>query len=1259
MILQMRKALSLLILLSSMGASFAQEKTNLQTLKALSFSLNEQFKKDSIQLFELVKQKKAIRSFRTENGSLAQLTGIAPNRLPEYTVVDNNTNAAATTSTQRLWQGGSTGLGLTGGIQALSGKLGIWDGGRVFFDHVEFQGKNGVQLDNPGANDDHATHVAGTMVAKGMNTVARGMAYGNRGLIAYDFNNDAAEMATQAGSLLLSNHSYGTIAGWRVNTSANNRWEFWGEPGANEDYNFGFYDTRARFWDSITYAAPFYLPVKSSGNNRSQNGPPEGSPYWRRNAAGTWDSIPARPAGISSNDGYDIISTYGNAKNILTIGAVSAIPSGYQQASDVLISTFSSWGPTDDGRIKPDLVGMGVSLTSSVFGGNITNLAAYGTLSGTSMSTPNVTGSLLLLQELYHRQTEGNFMRAATLKGIAIHTASEAGTTAGPDYVYGWGLLNAEQAANVIRNQQNNHRIIEATMQQGRDTSITVIASGKGPLVLTLTWTDPPGTVNFADRYNNRSPKLINDLDIRVTSGSNTFQPWILDPANPAAPATRGDNVRDNVEKIEIPNAVAGQSYTIRISHKGTLINNLQAYSLIASGINGIAYCASTPASNADSRINNLTFGTINNTPPTGCTTYSDYTSLTASIRPGQLVPISITPGTCGVNKDKIIRVFIDWNGDGDFEDSNEIVATSGVIAGSTAFTTNVQVPASIVAGMRTRMRVVLAETTNAAGINACGTYTGGGETQDYSLQITANTTDLALEDIQEPISNDCNKEAQYVSLRVRNLGETIVQGTDIAYVTEVRQGATLIQTLRDTIRHTVAKGDVMILPHSQAFQANGGSYQFVSTIGIAGDQNSGNNSLTVSKTYSTGLSATVTNIQAQVCNNTSVSFRASVNPATGLLWYTQQTGGMPIGGGTAALASATVPANRIFYVGVNDFKGNIGINNKEHFGSGGYNQFSPGVRIQTFTPVEIESARLYVGNSGKITIMVVDSATMSIVATTSLELKATSPSPSSGAQANQPEDMGRVYPLNLRIPQPGNYVIKVDFGPSATLYRNNSIPLNQSPYPIITPGVMAITGHEATVTTTQFYYYFYDMRVRSLDCAGTAGRTAVTAAAPLNVTITQTGNNLASSTNTGSIQWFFNNNPITGGTGQNLNIGATGSGIYRVRHGLLDCLFQSADLNATITALNVLSAERISLQAGPNPVKGVLNVRYTSTTVQPHQVELFNQHGNQLYQERYASPGTQAVVNRQLKLGELAAGVYVLKLTMGKEVYLTKVIAQ
>ena len=395
------------------------------------------------------------------------------------------------------------------------------------------------------------------------------------------------------------------------------------------------------------------------------------------------------------------------------------------------------------------------------------------------------------------------------------------------------------------------------------------------------------------------------------------------------------------------------------------------------------------------------------------------------------------------------------------------------------------------------------------------------------------------------------------------------------------------------------------------------------------------------------------------MCNTNTVSFRATSNPATGLLWYTQASGGLPVGAGAAALLNTSVPSNRTFYLAQNDYAGNIGTAIKSLFPEGGYNQFSPGVRIRTFSPIEIESARLYVGNAGRITVFVVDSASFSIVATRTLDIQATSPNPAPGAQGNQFADTGRIYPLQLRIPQPGSYIIKVDFGSSATLFRNNNIPLEQNPYPITVPGIMAITGHEATVTTTQFYYYFYNMRVRSLDCATNSPRTAVTAAAPLNIAITQTGNNLATSTTTGTIQWFYNNIPLPGANAQNLNMGPTGSGTYKVRHSLLDCVFESPDLNATITALTVLNPERIGLQAGPNPMNGVLNMRYSSTTMQPHQLELFHHDGSRMYQERYQSPGMNTLVNRQFRVGALAAGVYVLKLTMGKEVYLTKVIAQ
>ncbi len=137
-------------------------------------------------------------------------------------------------------------------------------------------------------------------------------------------------------------------------------------------------------------------------------------------------------------------------KILITVGAVNKVPS-YSGPESVQMSGFSSWGPTDDGRIKPDLVAAGVNLFSL----SAANDSSYTTLSGTSMASPNVTGSLLLLQELYKNLHSGNFMRSSTLKALAIHTAKETGIYPGPDYSYGWGLLDDQAAAKLLLNQND------------------------------------------------------------------------------------------------------------------------------------------------------------------------------------------------------------------------------------------------------------------------------------------------------------------------------------------------------------------------------------------------------------------------------------------------------------------------------------------------------------------------------------------------------------------------------------------------------------------------------------------------------------------------------------------------------------------------------------------------------------------------------------------------------------------------------------
>jgi PKD repeat protein len=368
-------------------------------------------------------------------------------------------------------------------------------------------------------------------------------------------------MATAAAAgALVSNHSYGYANGWGWTGSA---WAWYGTTSIStvEDYSFGFYDTQAKDWDQIASDAPGYLIVKSAGNDRG-DGPSNGT--------------------YPQDGPYDCIGNAGVAKNILTVAAVEDISGGYTQASDVVMSSFSSWGPCDDGRIKPDISTNGVGLYST----DDDDDTDYQSLSGTSMAAPSATGSLILLQQHYQNLNgSGNLMSAATLKALVLHTADEAGPDPGPDYMFGWGLMNTLAAANKITEDQSINVIDELTLGNGNSYTRTIKASGNEALVVTMVWTDQPGTPVTAS-LDPIDPMIVNELDVRLTEGTNTYYPWQLDRNSPSAAATRdGENDIDNVEMVVIDNPATNTEYTIVIDHDGTLTSGSQAFSIIISGI--------------------------------------------------------------------------------------------------------------------------------------------------------------------------------------------------------------------------------------------------------------------------------------------------------------------------------------------------------------------------------------------------------------------------------------------------------------------------------------------------------------------------------------------------------------------------------------------------------------------------------------------------------------------------------------------------
>ena len=477
-----------------------------------------------------------------------------------------------------MWPDGNYGFSLTGSGQI----LGIWDAGRVRGEHQEFATNRVTQKDGATTNSNHATHVAGTMIAKGVKANAKGMAY-QASLHAYDWNSDASEMADAAATgLRVSNHSYGFIRGWRYNYFNDGRWAWFGNPAVSqrEDYRFGFYSSYTQEWDQIAENAPYYLIVKSAGNDRGEGPQSQPVEHWVW-INGNWQLSNSVRDIDGGSSGYDCIGELGVAKNILTVGAVHDIPNGYSSPSDVVMSSFSGWGPTDDGRIKPDVVANGIELYSCIATGN----AAYDTYSGTSMSAPNVSGSIGLLLQHHQNLYGSNPLRASTLKALIIHTADEAGSYEGPDYKFGWGLMNTLKAVQVM--QKNYDRggthIYEFVLNQGSIVEYQVRSEGTEPLRATICWTDPAGTPPTVSLDPTVS-MLVNDVDLRIIGpGGNTFYPYILDPANPSAPAATGDNIRDNVEQVHISSPIAGL-YTIRISHKGTLSGGSQAVSLIITG---------------------------------------------------------------------------------------------------------------------------------------------------------------------------------------------------------------------------------------------------------------------------------------------------------------------------------------------------------------------------------------------------------------------------------------------------------------------------------------------------------------------------------------------------------------------------------------------------------------------------------------------------------------------------------------------------
>ena len=459
--------------------------------------------------------------------------------------------------------------------------VGVWEAGDVVrASHVDLTPRVTVQAGQTSSQDGHAVHVAGTIGASGVNIPnAEGMAP-EVAILSFDASSDSGEMGTAAAvgaanRILASNHSYGTSIGWNnAGTSFN-----------NNQATFGSYTSISVAFDTVVAgdgvaATPTELViVKSAGNDRNDGPGTSTNP----------DDCQQGGLGIDA----DCIGPRGSAKNTITVGAMDGAG---------MIAGFSNFGPTNDGRLKPDVMANGTNVLSLGEAGSGTPTDNGSTTrQGTSMAAPAVTGIVALLSE---RMTELGVVNplASTFKALLIQTARDvAGTgqaTVGPDYATGWGIADAEAAVNLLNRGGGPgyaEGVIAATGAAGAWDFPLVVDTLEPELKVTLAWSDLPGTPT------GNGVELVNDLDLRLLppDGGATVQPWTLNAASPGDAAVRdgGDDAINNVEQVSVLNPVPG-TWTVRVTAKaGSLALGGQPFS-VAGPLTPIRVPATGPKAN-------------------------------------------------------------------------------------------------------------------------------------------------------------------------------------------------------------------------------------------------------------------------------------------------------------------------------------------------------------------------------------------------------------------------------------------------------------------------------------------------------------------------------------------------------------------------------------------------------------------------------------------------------------------------------------
>ncbi|MEO0777401.1 MAG: S8 family serine peptidase [Bacteroidota bacterium] len=377
--------------------------------------------------------------------------------------------------------------------------IGIGDGGELG-EHKDFAGRvNNEASGTYSSFGAHGDHVAGIIGGSGaLHPRHRGMAPESEliiqktSLITY-YTNDYVNNY----GMVLTNNSYGTTSNCEIN---------------------GTYNYSSQSLDQQMLDYPELLHVYAAGNNG-------------------WETCGDFPKSY-----HTVLRYYQAAKNVLTVGNAK---------DNRTINPNSSRGPVDDGRIKPEICGVGTKVTST---GRDYN---YWSATGTSMAAPAVVGTMALMYERYRELNGGANPSGALMKAIACNTAEDLGNV-GPDYTFGYGMINARRAIDAIEED----RFLTGSVEHARTEQHTIpVPAGVEQVKVMLYWHDAPAEADA-------TVTLVNDLDLLVqTPDANSYTPWVLNPnaANVEDLATRGVDRLNNIEQVTIDTPTGG-NYTIEIN---------------------------------------------------------------------------------------------------------------------------------------------------------------------------------------------------------------------------------------------------------------------------------------------------------------------------------------------------------------------------------------------------------------------------------------------------------------------------------------------------------------------------------------------------------------------------------------------------------------------------------------------------------------------------------------------------------------------